>query len=197
MPQTWVPFGGESGCAMILAFSRSNSSSLNASVTLERLTPTRKPDARIEAAILRSSPDYTREIVEIGGQGGRYVYSRVDLNNDGREEVFVYLLGSIFCGTGGCSMMLLTEAEGGYSLINNFPISRSPVIVSAGKTNGWSNLIRLESGGGARASYVRHTFNGREYTEQERMPADIAPKGTRCLAGEFNFDDGVPLKPRN
>jgi len=158
-----------------------------------------EPDADLEAAILRASPDYTREIVEVQGGSGkaRYIYGRVDLNGDGTDEVFVYLLGSIFCGTGGCNLLLFADGENGYSLVNNFPISRLPVIVSVERTVGWNNLIRLESGGGAEPSYVIHTFDGERYVEQERMPADTAPEGKRVLAGDFTFNDGIPLEPRS
>jgi hypothetical protein len=157
-----------------------------------------EPDAELEKAILEASPDYTREMVGIGGQSGRYLWGRVDLNDDGREEVFVYLLGSIFCGTGGCNLLLFQDDdEKGYSLINSFPISRLPVIVSAEKNAGWRNLIRLESGGGAPSSYLTHTFDGTRYVEQERVAAETVPEGTRYLVGEFTFADGIPLEPRD
>ena len=154
------------------------------------------PDTGIETAILEVSPDYTREIVDIGGGNkARYIYSRVDLNGDGREEVLVYLLGSIFCGTGGCNLLLFEQGDEGYSLVNNFPISRTPVTVSTEKASGWSHLVRPESGGGALPSYVVHTFDGEKYVEGERLPGDAAPEGTQYLAGEFTFEDGIPLEP--
>jgi heat shock protein HslJ len=154
-----------------------------------------EPNAELEAAILQVSPDYTREIVEIGGQRARYLYGGVDLNGDGKEEVFVYLLGSIFCGTGGCNLLLFSDTENGYSLVNEFPISRLPVIVSPQRTRGWNDLARPESGGGAPPSYVVHTFDGSKYVEHERLPPDTAPAGTNCLVGDFTFDDGIPLEP--
>jgi hypothetical protein len=150
-----------------------------------------EPDKELEAAILGASPSYTRKV-----ERGRYVYARVDLNGDGRDEALVYLLGSIFCGTGGCNLLLFTEAERGYSLVNEFPISRVPVVVAAEKTGGWNDLLRLESGGGAAASYVRHTFDGKHYVERERLPGDTAPEGKRCLTGELTFQKGIPLEPR-
>lgn len=156
-----------------------------------------EPNADLETAILEVSPDYNRKIVEIGGQEARYLYSGVDLNGDGRLEIFAYLLGSIFCGTGGCNLLIFTVGEGGYVLVNNFPISRVPVIVTAERTAGWNNLMRLESGGGAKASYVKHTFDGEKYVEQERLSADTPPEGTEVLWGEFTFHDGIPLEPRN
>jgi heat shock protein HslJ len=156
-----------------------------------------EPDEEIEAAILRASPDYTRQIVGADGESApaRYVYGRVDLNGDGQDEVLVYLLGSIFCGTGGCNLLLLESAGDGYALINEFPISRVPVIVSPGRTGGWNDLFRPESGGGAPPSFVRHAFDGARYVERERLPAEPAPAGTRILAGDLAFEVGVPLEP--
>ena len=156
-----------------------------------------EPDEDLEAAILDASPDYTREIVEYSSQEARYVYGRVDLNADGSDEVFVYPMGSVFCGTGGCTLLLFTETGSGYSLVNAFPISRLPVVVSPETTGGWNDLVRLESGGGAEPSYVRHAFDGKGYVARERFPVTNPPQGVRYLAGKPTFDRGVPLKPRN
>jgi heat shock protein HslJ len=157
------------------------------------------PDRGLEKAILQAVPEYTRHVVDVAGGtgGGRYVYGRVDLNGDGREEVFVYLLGSIFCGTGGCNLLLLTPSGEGYALVNNFPISRLPIVVASTRGEGWSDIFRLESGGGARASYVRHAFDGKRYVEKERTSTDKAPEGMRYLAGELTFQKGIPLEPDN
>jgi len=158
-----------------------------------------EPDPELEEAIRRESPDYTRELVEVGGGTGkaRYLYGRADLNEDGTDEVFVYLLGSIFCGTGGCDLLLFSDTDSGYTLIDRFATSRLPVIVSADRSAGWHDLMRLESGGGMPASYVRHEFDGDRYVEKERLPVDPEPDGTRYLGGEFVFADGIPLEPRD
>lgn len=153
------------------------------------------PDKALEAAILKASPSYTKDIVGRGAAPGRYVYSRVDLNGDGRDEVFVYLLGSVFCGTGGCTLQLFTESTDGYALVSEFPVSRTPVIVAATTTGGWNDLFRLESGGGAAAAYVKHVFDGKAYVERERIAADRMPDGKRCLAGDITLGTGIPLEP--
>jgi len=155
-----------------------------------------EPDPELEPAILAASPDYTRESVETLGRKARYVWAAVDLNGDGKDEVLVYTLGSVFCGTGGCNLLLFSRGTNGYVLVNNFPISRLPVIVSPEMTNGWHDLVRPESGGGAAPSYVRHTFDGKKYVVQERVPGDAAPEGTPCLTGDLSFDSGAPLEPR-
>jgi hypothetical protein len=155
------------------------------------------PDKGLEAAILRASPSYIKAAVDAAGATGRgrYVHSRVDLNGDGRDEVFAYLLGLPFCGTGGCTLQLFTPSPDGYALVSVFPVSRTPVIVAATTTNAWHDLFRLESGGGAEASYVRHVFDGTTYVERERVPADKAPEGKRCLRGDVTFDKAIPLEP--
>jgi heat shock protein HslJ len=156
-----------------------------------------KPDPALEDAVRVAEPDYTRAVVDITGREARYVYGRVDLNGDGRKEVLVLLMGSIFCGTGGCNLLLFSESGDGYTLINDFPRSRLPVIASPRETAGWHDLIRLETGGGAAPSYVRHAFDGKTYVEQERLPAEPPPEGTRLLDGSYGYDTGFPLEPRS
>ena len=157
-----------------------------------------EPDARLEAAILAASPDYSASIVDAGGGSGRgrYVYARIDLDGDGRDEVFVYTLGSIFCGTGGCNLMLFAGGADGYRLIDKFSITRTPVIASKESTNGWRDLIRHEAGGGAPSSYVRHAFDGNRYVERERLSGDTVPAGTVVLSGDVTFENGIALEPR-
>jgi len=154
-----------------------------------------QPDPLLEDAIRKAAPGYTREMVDIGGTKARYLYARVDMNGDGQEEVFAYLLGSIFCGTGGCNLLLFEASGDGYSLVNNFPLSRTPVIASPERTGGWRDLYKLESGGGAPASYVKLVYDGGRYVEERRLPGDQTPEGTRILAGEFTFSDGAQLEP--
>jgi heat shock protein HslJ len=156
-----------------------------------------EPDAAVEDALRAAEPDYVRDIIDITGTEGRYVYGRFDLNADGREEVLVLLMGSSFCGTGGCNLHLFSDSEEGYSLINTFPRSRLPVIAAPRKTAGWHDLIRLETGGGVAPSYVRHTFDGEKYVAQERLPAEPAPEGKRLLDGDYSYATGFPLEPRS
>ncbi len=152
-------------------------------------------DPALEAAIRRASPDYTREIVGIDGRSARYVHGRIDLNGDGRDEVFAYLLGPYFCGTGGCNLLLFREVPGGYALAGNFPTTRPPVIVADESHAGWRSFWRLESGGGMPATYVRERFDGTRYVEAERVPADRRPDGTAVLTGTPSYEQAVPLAP--
>jgi hypothetical protein len=84
----------------------------------------------------------------------------------------------------------------GYRHVQTFAISRPPVIVSPDRSQGWNDLVRLESGGGAKATYLRHHFDGERYVEGERTEAGTTPpEGQRLLGGELTFDVGIPLEP--
>lgn len=160
--------------------------------------PALERNPAVEAAILRATPDYSREMIEAGGgQQARYLFARADLNDDGLDEVFVYLLGSYFCGTGGCILLVLAEAEEGYRVVNSFPTSRIPLVVSREKADGWRDLVREVSGGGASVEFVRHQFEGDKYIEKERLSADQAPAGEAYLADEFTFESGLLLEPQD
>jgi heat shock protein HslJ len=152
----------------------------------------------IEAGILAAFPSYTRSSVGTGDAAAlaRYVYNRVDLNGDKQDEVLAYVAGRDFCGTGGCPLLLLARDAKGYRVINSFPVSRLPVTVSPRRTGGWTDLVRLESGGGAPASYVTHTFDGTRYVERARTPANAVPEGTRYLVGELGPRTGATLTPQ-
>jgi hypothetical protein len=148
-----------------------------------------KPDPALETAILAASPDSMGRI--------SYVHARTDLNGDGRQEVLVYLMGPYVCGTGGCTLKVFRQEAQGYRLVTSFPTSRLPVIVSEARRNGWRDLWRRQSGGGAPATWVRETFDGRGYRSKERIPAaGTAPAGTTVLSGDPSLADGAPLVPR-
>lgn len=155
-----------------------------------------EPDPALEEALRAAAPDYTRAAVDISG-AARYVYARVDLNADGREEVLALIMGSIFCGTGGCNLYVLRETDSGYALISLFPRSRLPVIASPHKAHGWRDLIRLESGGGAAPAYVRHVYDDERYLVQEQLALHPTPPGTPLLDGDYSYASGFALTPRD
>jgi heat shock protein HslJ len=157
------------------------------------------PDPALEQAIRQVEKDYTRAVTDAEGAGGlaRYVYGRIDLNADGRSEVLVYLLGSIFCGTGGCTTLIFTETPDGYRLVSEFSISRPPFVVASQTSKGWSDLIYLQSGGGAPSAFFRFSWNGNRYVEKERLPGDTVPAGRPQLVGDLTFEQGIQLEPGN
>jgi hypothetical protein len=160
-----------------------------------RLAETER-DPAVETALLDLFPDYTLKAVEIEGQTARYLYNRVDLDDDGRDEAVVYLLGTHFCGTGGCSLVILRPTENGLAVVNNFPASEVPLVVKRHASNGWRDLVRLTAGGGAEPAYHLLQFDGERYVAAGTVVDNLALEGTALLADDVHFGLGNPLEPR-
>lgn len=61
-----------------------------------------------------------------------------DLNGDGKNEIFVSLVGSYFCGSGGCTMLLL---DSNYKLITKFTVMQGSIFVEPKTENDWKVLM--------------------------------------------------------
>jgi hypothetical protein len=91
-------------------------------------------DPLIEQKIIEIyNPSYGDEIV--------YEYDKIDLNNDGNDEIFVTIISHGFVGSGGASGFLLKQKNNSYTLVNKFYLVNSPIILSNSTTNGWTDLI--------------------------------------------------------
>jgi hypothetical protein len=73
----------------------------------------------------------------------KFVFFEYDLNGDSKKEIFVGLIGSYFCGSGGCTQYIL-DHQG--KVITRFTVSDYPVIIDSKATNNWKNLIILSGG---------------------------------------------------
>lgn len=73
----------------------------------------------------------------------RFKLESIDLNGDGKREHFVFFQNSYFCGSGGCTYLLL-DPQG--RLITRFTVADIPVIVLTSKTKGWRDLLLNHKG---------------------------------------------------
>lgn len=110
-----------------------------------------------------------------------YQVNWVDLNNDGIDEALVLLQGMEWCGSGGCTFLVLAgqpEKDGvlSYNIVSQSTVTRAPIRVSEIENQGWKNLI-VHSGSEDKLL----VFDGKRYppnpslepsaTEQERKHA--------------------------
>ena len=101
----------------------------------------------------------------------RYSAATVDLRDDGASEVIVYLIGPRWCGSGGCSMLVLAPEGTSYKVITKTTVTQPPVRVLLTKTNGWHDLGVRVQGGGIQPGYeARLAFNGRKYPGNPSVP---------------------------
>lgn len=73
----------------------------------------------------------------------KFQFYKIDLNDDGNEEIFVRFLSSYFCGSGGCTFLLLDKYG---EVITKFTVTRAPIFVEPTKENGWALLLVKDSG---------------------------------------------------
>ena len=73
----------------------------------------------------------------------KFQFYKIDLNKDGNEEIFVRFLSPYFCGSGGCTFLLLDKYG---EIITKFTVTRAPIFVEPSAKNGWSLLLVKDAG---------------------------------------------------
>lgn len=73
----------------------------------------------------------------------KFQFYKIDLNNDGSEEIFVRFISPYFCGSGGCTFLLLDKYG---EIITRFTVTRAPIFVEKNKVNNWSILLVRDAG---------------------------------------------------
>jgi hypothetical protein len=111
----------------------------------------------------------------------RFVAALADLNGDGRPEAIVYLTSNDWCGSGGCTTLILVRDGDSWQLLSRVTITRPPIRVLASKSNGWRSIGVWVQGGGIQPGYEAELrFNGKEYPTNPSMPP------ARQLTGKAN-----------
>lgn len=82
-----------------------------------------------------------------------------DLNADGKDDAVVLLLGTEWCGSGGCTFLIFQRTDNGYSLVSQSTVTDAPIRVSKESKNGWLSLIVYSKGSGD----VIMPFDGKKY----------------------------------
>jgi hypothetical protein len=123
----------------------------------------------------------------------RYALGRADLNGDGREEALVLMQARSWCGTGGCTLFVLTPVRGGWRTVTRMTVTSAPVRVLATRSRGWRDLAVAVGGGGIRGGEAILRFNGRTYPSNPTSAPIVrrrTPAGRVLISGE---DQGRPL----
>lgn len=133
-----------------------------------------RPNAAIEQAIVKR--------FSLRKQA-QYYYNLVDLNGDGQPEAIVLLNALDYCGSNGCSVLILKKTEEQYTLVSEIRATSKPVIVTNQKTNGWYDLVALDN----RDRYLLK-FNGKSYPNS--LTAGTKLSQNASFAGQALFVDG-------
>lgn len=141
-------------------------------------------DAAVAEKLRKVLPGVLKqELVGADSSARRFVYYETDLNEDGAGELLVGFTGMNWCGSGGCTALLLS-ANG--ELITRFTVVDFPFKILGQKTKGWKDLV-VYSGGADRLLQ----FDGKGYP---RNPS-VAPKFTGKLPESLPLALAFTTKP--
>ena len=150
--------------------------------------PSTVPEDDIRHFLMQEYPD---------GLPMRYALAWSDLDDDGADEAIVHLVGSYFCGTGGCPTLVLTPAGPMWRKVADISVSWTPVTVMDSTTNGWKDITVAVGGGGGPAGNALLKFDGETYPSNPTVqPAEVTGvTGAVLIAEEPDFtelaaDDG-------
>lgn len=122
----------------------------------------------------------------------RYYYNRIDLNEDGRDEIFAVVIGEYTKGDAGDPALLLEQGNGAeFMVLDAFAQIRTPVTISDNMTNGWHDIIFDVYGKGVEDGYLICHYNpeGGYQTEDNAFMTELEPvSGTQILSNNL-IDD--------
>jgi hypothetical protein len=114
------------------------------------------PAHSIAATPCATLPQALAETLESHGWGspGSYVAALHDLNGDGSPEAVILLTGRDWCGSGGCTLLVLRQRGPRWQLVSKTSIVRPPIRVLPGHQHGWPMLSVYVAGGGIIPGYT-------------------------------------------
>lgn len=87
----------------------------------------------------------------------KFSFYEIDLNNDGSKEIFIYLKSTYFCGSGGCTVLLLSDK---LNLITKFTVTNTPIFAEPTVKNGWKILSIKSNGEWKELTYADGKYPG-------------------------------------
>lgn len=117
----------------------------------------------------------------------RYSSAFVDLRDDETQEAVVYLTSDGWCGSGGCTMLVLAPDGSSYKVVARIPTVRLPIWTLTTKSNGWRD-IRVSR----RVPVL--TFDGKAYRSNPSVSSRVNSKVQGEIVISETAED-VPLFP--
>lgn len=101
----------------------------------------------------------------------RYYPAFVGLSGGPPKEVVVYVTGQSWCGSGGCTTLILAPQGSSYKIVTKITITRPPIRLLRTKSHGWRDLSVRVQGGGIQPGYdAKLSFDGRTYPRNPSVP---------------------------
>jgi hypothetical protein len=119
----------------------------------------------------------------------KYFSTFVDLRDDGMQEAIVYLTGVGWCGSGGCTTLVLAPNGSFFKVITKITITKLPIRVLATKSHGWHDISVVARIDGVEPTYeAKLSFNGKSY------PSNPSVRPAQRLIGNVDGKTVIPLE---
>jgi hypothetical protein len=100
-----------------------------------------------------------------------YSFSFVHLRNSNSAEAIVYLMGRAWCGSGGCTVLVLSPVGSNYVVNSRLTVVQLPIRILNSRHNGWRDIaVRVQGGGIQPGHEARLRFNGTSYARNPTVP---------------------------
>lgn len=118
---------------------------------------------------------YLRNYLTLGGKVPPDVTTKVSAvrvkTEDGGTEDVVYVSGQRWCGSGGCTVLILAPLESSFKPLGKITIAQLPIRLLSSMKNGRPDIGVTVQGGGIQAGYEAVlSFNGESYPKNPSLP---------------------------
>lgn len=153
-----------------------------------------RPSAAEESSLKNFLQNYVGVPSNEVDKEARYSDVFVDLQGNGSQEVIVYLTGSSWCGSGGCTMLILTPEDKSYKIVTKTTVTRLPIRILTTKSNGWFDICVVARINGIEPLYkAMLSFDGKTYPGSPSVPP--ARKLLKKVPGRVMITDSTEDKP--
>jgi hypothetical protein len=118
----------------------------------------------------------------------------VKAKGEASEEEIVYVSGQSWCGSGGCTMLILEPAESSFKVLGRVTIVQLPVRLLSSMENGHPDIGVRVRGGGIQPGYEAVlSFDGTTYPTNPSLPPARRVTGIEGKEIIAKTETGVPL----
>lgn len=148
----------------------SGKNSLVETKTISNATTTLESDSLADKLkeVIKSKYLKPEDLKLLDSNDRKFSFQEIDLNDDGKKEVFINFFSPYFCGTGGCSLLLL---DSDLNIITRFTVTETPIYISPETKNRW-NVLMVKS----RNAWKTLEFANGKYPSNPSVAKDSSSK---------------------
>ncbi|MDE3011625.1 MAG: DUF1311 domain-containing protein [Pseudomonadota bacterium] len=108
-----------------------------------------------------------------------------NLGGEKEPQVLLYFSGSEWCGSGGCTLIVLQKSAGALEPVGHTTVTRLPISVLSSRSHGWHDLAVWSAGGGGVPHQALLAFDGKHYPGNPSMAPPIVAPDDDFLVGDL------------